>query len=178
MTSTNSTCPDGEQLRALLDSSLPDSTRERVQQHVDGCSACQQVMETLTAGGESWIGVADELKQPGSNSDVKLAETIARIKANDPDVGQSRDDDQFKRSPIDAAREFLTPTNQPGLIGKLGAYEISEVVGQGGMGVVLKAFDPSLHRVVAVKVLASLRINDQLHNLHQVWKKSVAVGSC
>jgi LSD1 subclass zinc finger protein len=49
---------------------------------------------------------------------------------------------------------FLDPTDRPGLIGMLGGYEVSEVIGQGGMGVVLKAFDPTLHRMVAIKVMS------------------------
>jgi serine/threonine-protein kinase len=50
--------------------------------------------------------------------------------------------------------DFLTPSENPSHLGRLGPYEVVDVVGEGGMGIVLKAFDPSLSRVVAIKVLA------------------------
>ncbi|HJT77127.1 MAG TPA: serine/threonine-protein kinase, partial [Gemmataceae bacterium] len=52
------------------------------------------------------------------------------------------------------ALDFLEPSDTPGSLGRLGHYEVQEVVGRGGMGVVLRAFDETLHRVVAVKVMA------------------------
>jgi serine/threonine protein kinase len=52
------------------------------------------------------------------------------------------------------ALDFLAPPSRPGSLGRLGNYEVLAVLGQGGMGVVLRAFDANLHRAVAIKVLA------------------------
>src|SRR5262249_40012475 len=62
--------------------------------------------------------------------------------------GEPRGDDE------ENALDFLEPPTRPGALGRLGHYEVLEVLGKGGFGIVLKAFDEMLHRVVAIKVLA------------------------
>jgi len=52
------------------------------------------------------------------------------------------------------ALDFLEPSDNPAMLGRLGPYEIVELIGRGGMGVVLKGFDRELNRYVAIKVLA------------------------
>ena len=48
---------------------------------------------------------------------------------------------------------FLSPISKDGCLGTIGPYEVLDVIGRGGMGIVLRAVDPKLNRVVAVKVL-------------------------
>ena len=48
---------------------------------------------------------------------------------------------------------FLLPSQKPDILGRLDQYEVIEVLGQGGFGIVLKAFDERLQRIVAIKAL-------------------------
>jgi formylglycine-generating enzyme required for sulfatase activity len=50
-------------------------------------------------------------------------------------------------------RRYLQPSTRPGWLGRLGHYEIEAILGRGAFGVVAKAFDDKLHRVVAVKMM-------------------------
>lgn len=49
--------------------------------------------------------------------------------------------------------DFLKPCNTPGSLGCLGGYAVLDVIGRGGMGIVLRAMDSKLNRIVAIKVL-------------------------
>src|SRR5262245_11101922 len=48
--------------------------------------------------------------------------------------------------------DFLQPSTRPDSLGRLAHYEVLQVLGRGGFGTVLKAFDEQLRRWVAIKV--------------------------
>lgn len=48
----------------------------------------------------------------------------------------------------------LEPGKRAGSLGRIGTYEILDIIGRGGMGIVLRAFDDTLHRDVAIKVIS------------------------
>ena len=49
---------------------------------------------------------------------------------------------------------FLSQSTRPDSLGRLGHYEMLQVLGRGGFGIVFRAFDDTLQRVVAIKVMA------------------------
>ena len=55
--------------------------------------------------------------------------------------------------PMDVSLDFLQPSQRPESLGAIGGYDVLDVVGRGGMGIVLRAIDAKLNRVVAIKVL-------------------------
>ncbi|MBM4071853.1 MAG: DUF1080 domain-containing protein [Planctomycetes bacterium] len=56
--------------------------------------------------------------------------------------------------PGDEDLAFLAPSTRADSLGRLDHYHVLEIVGKGGFGTVLKAFDEKLHRVVAIKTLS------------------------
>ncbi len=50
--------------------------------------------------------------------------------------------------------EFLEPSSEAGSLGRLGHHEVLQVLGRGGFGIVVRAFDETLRRMVAIKVLS------------------------
>ena len=174
MTESQNACPTSGQLKTLLDGSLTVPEQSAMQGHVDGCAACQQALEALVAGSESWDAAVGHLREETPQPDgVKLAEALQNMK-RDEFVDAAWQQSATSAKPLD----FLEPSDQPGSIGRLGVYEVTEVVGQGGMGVVLKAFDPSLHRVVAVKVLAPYLAHNPLARKRFIREAQAIAAVC
>lgn len=54
----------------------------------------------------------------------------------------------------DNSLSFLDPPTRKDSLGRLGHYEVLQLVGRGSMGLVLRSYDEKLQRVVAIKALA------------------------
>ena len=62
--------------------------------------------------------------------------------------------DEERGDDIESALSVLEPSERPGSLGRLAHYEVLEVLGNGGFGTVVKAFDKKLHRFVAIKLMS------------------------
>jgi WD40 repeat protein len=137
-------CPEPARLRAHLEGTLAGDDEQEVTTHLDSCAACQQALERLAAGGEELLAVARDVgREPPPGAFPGLRESGPDGEADGPPV-----------PPAAVTLAFLAPADQPGQLGRLGHYAVTDVIGHGGMGVVLKAFDERLRRVVAIKALA------------------------
>jgi len=63
-------------------------------------------------------------------------------------------------------------------LANIGKYQIQDVLGQGGMGIVYRAFDPAIQRPVAVKTItkSTLDPGDLLYVLTRFRHEAQAVG--
>jgi serine/threonine protein kinase/WD40 repeat protein len=120
-------------LESALNGQLPVESEAVLQAHLSECESCSAAMEKL-AGGDLLCHQAAALLL-----DDKI----------DADVPSNEE-----WSDIDFTVEHLEPSDEPNVLGRLANYDILEIVGRGGMGIVLKAFDRDLKRCVAIKLLS------------------------
>jgi serine/threonine-protein kinase len=118
---------DPARVRLLSEGRLPAEELSDCQMHLEHCQECQARLDEL-ARQDRFLG------------------TVRHYLAEEP--GATRDGE---RAP--ATLDFLAPSDWPDSMGRLGPYEVKGILGRGGMGVVLKAFDLALNRNVAIKVL-------------------------
>jgi putative intracellular protease/amidase len=143
-------CPDRRRLADYLRGTEPSAGGQSLVAHLDHCRGCQRELELLAAGGEGLLRAAREASQDSAELDPTLDYVLARLLDAVPRTGAEspRSGDTIDQY------AFLDPPAAPGHLGRLGHYAILAVIGRGGMGVVFRAFDERLHRVVAVKALA------------------------
>jgi len=150
-------CPGEDELAALLE---PDTeVAERIESHLAECPNCQGRLEQLSATVDVVSDFVAAIEPPDpeleSKPELQTAITNARTRGFDlsPIAG---------RAP-DAASDlsFLDPPDDPAHLGKLGGFEVIELIAEGGMGLVFRGRDRDLERDIAIKVLnPDLAVNE------------------
>lgn len=108
-----------------------------------------------TEGGDidHWLHLMrHDRSDSGSGLPAKLAERLAR-----------ESESESADSSLKAMIRFPEPPAKDGDIGCLDSYEIEERLGEGGFGVVYRAFDTELNRPVAIKILKPQHAADPVH---------------
>jgi serine/threonine protein kinase len=164
-------CPPRDAWHALLADALPPDRRQAYECHLDACATCQDLLDREEED-EDFLRIAgrrlgDPTLAPPNPSLIQVLKRLQEEK--DPTVPALAD-------PADLY--FLRPAEQPDLLGLLGPYHVQEVIGQGGMGVVLKAYEPALHRPVAIKVMSGAVAGSVLARRRLMREAQAAAAVC
>jgi hypothetical protein len=154
-------CPTPAELAQLLEiSRTGEAAADELTAHLESCAQCQKKLEQLAAGAFTWDDIGRRMAHgralaeaagPASPATPReLADAIAALKT----CTFGSDEPPLSDVSPDLPAGFLQPAAEPGHLGRLGEFDVIEEVGRGAMGVVLRAFDQRLHRVVAIKVMS------------------------
>ena len=174
-----STCPDPDTLRGVLDSSLPEGDQKEVVAHLDACVDCQETLQQLAAAGSSVVELAHAAKTEERPADASAFwPALRRIEREiqSPALALTATQADPDAPAPEHSYSFLEPPTDPAHLGQIDRFQVVELVGRGGMGMVFRAFDACLQRTVAIKVLEPQYAKNELARGRFLRKARAAAG--
>src|SRR5205823_5236194 len=116
---TLSVCPDRQRWQAHLRGTLPAPEQTQLVAHLDGCTACQRLLETLAAGGEADLRLARQLaEEPGLRELIRKVARQLPGEATATHAAAEGEGEGEGEVPLD----FLAPPRDPAHLGRLAHY--------------------------------------------------------
>lgn len=140
----NNVCLSESEMSLLLSGDLPPDETVTTEQHIAECVTCRSEIESMIADSRWWDDARHSLAASATHVAASLRDAVG-INADAASLGETR----LRENVLN----LLGPTDDPNMLGRIGQYEITGLLGQGGMGAVFKGFDRSLNRFVAIKML-------------------------
>ena len=134
-----------ERIELFLHQQLSENEQADFERHLDDCDECCRRLEQSAAAEEVWTSIRESLHEESPSRDS------ADCSGGSTDSAASEAGPPFG---VESVLQLLAPTDDDRMLGRLGTYEVMGIIGSGGMGVVVKAFDPALNRYVAIKILS------------------------
>ena len=151
-------CPEADELRQLIDGSLSGERQQACTDHMDSCQCCQSKLEGIATGGTNLSQIVESLHDPLIPAMSGYWDAARSLEA-------AVEKTFVPHTPVrrrEASLDFLQPATDSAYLGRLAQFDVMRILGRGGMGLVLEAFDTRLQRNVALKVLDPDLANDEV----------------